>query len=119
VIQIDSDCVIGRDPQSSNAATRGLRPIRIDDPSGQMSRAHFEIRVFNGELLVVDRNSLNGLLMRDPDAQEWTRLTPWQPVAWQPGTALQVGGRTMYLHTPGTPLPSQRPKAYAQPSMSR
>ncbi len=43
--EIDRDCVLGRDPHDSDAVERGLRPVRIDDRTGEMSRAHVEIRL--------------------------------------------------------------------------
>ncbi len=64
-IDIDRDCVIGRDPNGSDAAQRGLRPVRIDDHSGEMSRAHAEVRIVGGEVVIVDRNSTNGVFVRD------------------------------------------------------
>ncbi|BBX03811.1 hypothetical protein BST36_02895 [Mycolicibacterium moriokaense] len=96
-LRIDRDCVIGRDPHGSSAAREGLRPLRIDDSSGLMSRAHMEIRIVDGGLVVIDRNSTNGVLMREPGQQVWTRLVPWQPVAFRPGTSVRVGGRTLHV----------------------
>ncbi|WP_267306843.1 MMPL family transporter [Mycobacterium barrassiae] len=98
-LRIDRDCVIGRDPHGSSAAREGLRPLRIDDSSGLMSRAHMEIRIVDGELVVLDRNSTNGVLMREPGQQIWTRLVPWQPVVFRAGASVRVGGRTLHVES--------------------
>ena len=77
-----------------------------------MSRAHMEIRLVGGELVVVDRNSTNGVLMRQPGQQVWTRLTPWQPAAFRAGASIQVGGRTLHVQS-HTAAPQTRERSYA------
>jgi len=98
-IEIDGDCVIGREPHGSSAVRQGFRPIAIHDTSGLMSRAHLEIRLLDGELVIADRNSTNGVLMREPGQHVWKRLTPWQPVLFRVGAALQVGGRILHVQS--------------------
>lgn len=115
-LRIDRDSVIGRDPHNSSAAHSGLRPLRIDDGSGLMSRAHMEIRLVDGELTVVDRNSTNGVLLREPGQQAWVRLAPWQPAIFREGASIQVGGRT--LHVQSHTEPTQRiQRVYAHASV--
>ena len=109
--EIDGACVIGRDPQNASAANKDLRPIRIDDESGLMSRAHLEVRQVDGELVVVDRNSTNGVMMRDQGQHEWTRLAPWQPAVWRMGASIRVGGRTLQLLPAGAHRPPRQPHA--------
>jgi putative drug exporter of the RND superfamily len=109
--EIDGACVIGRDPQNASSANKGLRPIRIDDESGLMSRAHLEVRQVDGELVVVDRNSTNGVMMRDQGQHEWTRLAPWQPAVWRMGASIRVGGRTLQLLPAGAHRPPRQPHA--------
>jgi putative drug exporter of the RND superfamily len=107
--EIDRDCVIGRDPHNSNAAKRGLRPVRIDDRTGEMSRAHIEIRFVNGEVVIVDRNSTNGVLVREPAQDGWTRLAPWEPAKWLPGAYVRIGSRTLQLQVLSAPRPQRHP----------
>ncbi|OBA82128.1 hypothetical protein A9W99_12050 [Mycobacterium sp. 1164966.3] len=95
---INRDCVIGRAPHGTDAVRRGLRPVRIEDHAGEMSRAHIEVRVGDTEVVVIDRNSTNGVFMREPAQRGWTRLTPWEPVTWRPGAYVQIGGRILRLH---------------------
>jgi RND superfamily putative drug exporter len=108
--EIDRDCVIGRDPRGSDAVQRGLRPIRIQDGTGRMSRAHVEIRRLNGEVCIVDRSSTNGVFMRQPGQQAWTRLAPWEPVRWVAGASVRIASRTLRLEAPATqPRPRTNP----------
>ena len=109
-IEIDQDLLIGRDPDKANATKLGLRPVRIDDVTGEMSRSHMEIRLFNGEVIVTDRNSANGSLVREQGQQGWTKLAPWTSAQWRPGMSVKIGGRTMRLEFTA-PHPAQlRPR---------
>jgi RND superfamily putative drug exporter len=96
--EIDRDCVIGRDPNGSDAVRRGLHPVCIEDHAGAMSRVHAEIRIINAELVIVDPNSTNGVFVREPTQLGWTKLTPWEPATWRPGAYAQLGGRILRLH---------------------
>ena len=109
--EIDTDCVIGRDPGDSDVALQGLRPIRIDDQSGLMSRAHLEIRFVDGKLMIIDRNSTNGVMLREAGQQGWTPLVAWQPSVWPIGASIRVGGRTLQLRPSIKHRPSLRPHA--------
>ena len=88
----------GRDPHGSDAAQSGLRAVRIDDHSGQMSRAHAELHIVDGKVFIADRNSTNGVFVREQAQLRWSRLTPWEPVVWYPGAYVQIGGRILRLH---------------------
>jgi RND superfamily putative drug exporter len=108
--EIDRDCVIGRAPHGSDAAKRGLRPVRIDDHAGEMSRAHIEVRIVSGQVVVVDRNSTNGVFVREPAQQGWTKLPPGEPATWRPGAYVQIGGRILRLHVPAEEWPRHGPR---------
>src|SRR5215470_20340745 len=82
---IDGDCVVGRAPEKSSAILDGVRPVRIDGMTGGMSRVHMAIRHVDDQVLVVDVGSRNGVLLREPAARSWTRLTPWRPAVWHHG----------------------------------
>lgn len=110
-LAIDRDCVIGRDPSDSSAIRQGLRPVCVYDRTGLMSRAHMEIRIVNGELFVVDRDSTNGVLIREPGEQVWTRIAPWRPAVFREGASIQVGGRTLRLQPYKAPHPQQHERA--------
>ncbi|OBK17490.1 MMPL family transporter [Mycobacterium asiaticum] len=118
-IELDRDCVIGRDPRGSDAVTRGLHPVCVDDHAGQMSRAHIEVRIIRGEVVVVDRHSTNGVFLREAAQPGWTRLEPWQPTTWQPGAYLRVGGRILRLQVLSAAGPQRGARVAAQHELPR
>ncbi|MBF6292296.1 FHA domain-containing protein [Nocardia farcinica] len=90
-----ADAVLGRDPEHSDAAQRGLVPLKVDDASGGMSRAHAEIRLVNWDVTVVDRGSTNGTRTRLPGYRDWVRLNPGQPMILVPGAEVMLGNRVL------------------------
>ncbi len=99
-----ADAVLGRDPQNSDAAQRGMTPFKIEDNSGGMSRAHAEIRLINWDATIVDRGSTNGTRARLPGYQDWIHLIPNQPLAMIHGTELMLGNRVL-RYDPTAPPP--------------
>nr|WP_228537066.1 FHA domain-containing protein [Nocardia sp. XZ_19_231] len=99
-----ADAVIGRDPEFSDAAQRGLIPLRIDDTSGGMSRAHAEVHLVNWDVQLIDRGSTNGTRSRHPGYRDWVRLTPNQPMVLVPGTEVMIGNRVL-RYEPAAPPP--------------
>ncbi|MBF6465879.1 FHA domain-containing protein [Nocardia beijingensis] len=97
---LDSDCVLGREPEYSEAVARGARPLRLEDTSGGMSRAHAEIRLVEWDVTVVDGGSTNGTHIRHPGRQEWVRAVPGRPVTLAPGAQIQLGGRVLTFDSP-------------------
>ncbi|MFE9577827.1 FHA domain-containing protein [Nocardia sp. NPDC006044] len=92
---LDNDCVLGREPEHADAVSRGARPVRLEDASGGMSRAHAEIRLIDWDVTVVDGGSTNGTHVRQPAHQDWTRAIPGHPVKLTPGAQVQLGGRVV------------------------
>ncbi|MGN2641569.1 FHA domain-containing protein [Nocardia takedensis] len=99
-----ADAVLGRDPEHSEAAQRGLIPLKVDDSSGGMSRAHAEIHLVNWDVTVVDRGSTNGTRTRLPGYRDWIRLTPNQPMILVQGTEVMIGNRVL-RYEPAAPPP--------------
>ncbi|HLS78306.1 MAG TPA: FHA domain-containing protein [Nocardia sp.] len=99
-----ADAVLGRDPEHSDAAHQGLVPLKIDDVSGGMSRAHAEIRLVNWDVTVVDRGSTNGTRVRPPGYRDWIRLHPYQPMTLIHGAEIMLGNRVLRLE-PAAPPP--------------
>lgn len=98
-IELERDCVLGRDPRASDAVVKGgLRPVLIEDVTEQLSRAHLEVRIVNGEVVITDRQATNGSFIRNPVDPGWSRLEPWVPTTWRPGASVRIGGRTLVLH---------------------
>lgn len=99
-----ADAVLGRDPQNSDAAQRGLQPFKIEDTSGGMSRAHAEIHLVNWDVTIADRGSMNGTHVRLPGRQDWIRVLPNRPMTLPFGAELMLGGRVLRLD-PTAPTP--------------
>ncbi|BDT91020.1 hypothetical protein IFM12275_09960 [Nocardia sputorum] len=97
---LDSDCVLGREPEYAEAVARGARPLRLEDSSGGMSRAHAEIRLVDWDVTVVDGGSTNGTHIRHPGRQDWVRAVPGRPVTLAPGAQIQLGGRVLTFDSP-------------------
>ncbi|TDE88110.1 FHA domain-containing protein [Occultella glacieicola] len=92
---LDDNYVLGRNPDSDPAVREGvLRPIRLDDTSGALSRVHAEIRLSGWDVVLIDRGSANGTYVAASDEQSWQRLTPNQHFVLTPGTHVRVGQRT-------------------------
>ncbi|MBF6297592.1 FHA domain-containing protein [Nocardia amamiensis] len=98
-----ADAVIGRDPEHSAAAERGLVPLRVEDASGGMSRAHAEIRLVNWDVTVVDRGSTNGTRTRLPGYRDWMRLAPNQSMVLVPGAEIMLGNRVLRFELAAPP----------------
>lgn len=98
-----ADAVAGRDPEHSGAARAGLVPLKIDDNSGGMSRAHAEIRLVNWDVTVLDRGSTNGTRVRLPGYRDWVRLQPGQPMTLMVGAEIMLGNRMLRLEPVAPP----------------
>ncbi|MCM6776144.1 FHA domain-containing protein [Nocardia sp. CDC159] len=99
-----ADAVLGRDPDNSEPARRGLVPLRVEDASGGMSRAHAEIHLVNWDVMLVDRGSTNGTRARPPGYRDWIRLPPNQPLALVHGAEIMLGNRVLRFE-PAAPPP--------------
>lgn len=105
---VAGDLLVGRDPEPMVAARGGiasvgigpLDPIRINDTSGSMSRAHCELRLIDWEVRVVDAGSVNGTYVRLPRAPGWITLRRGQEAVLYPGSQLRVGNRSLLFEAP-------------------
>ncbi|MFC9892371.1 FHA domain-containing protein [Nocardia sp. NPDC127579] len=98
-----ADAVLGRDPEHSDAARRGLVPLKVEDSSGGMSRAHAELHLVNWDVTLIDRGSTNGTRTRLPGYRDWVRLNPNQPMALIPGTEVMIGNRVLRFEAAAPP----------------
>ncbi|MFI6955425.1 FHA domain-containing protein [Nocardia sp. NPDC050408] len=99
-----ADAVLGRDPEHSEQAGRGMVPLKVEDSSGGMSRAHAEVLLLNWDVSLVDRGSTNGTRTRLPGYRDWIRLPPNQPMGLIPGTEIMIGNRVLRFE-PAAPPP--------------
>ena len=91
---LDDNYLRGRNPEVDEAVIRSeLRPIRLDDDSGTLSRVHAEIRLDGWDVLLLDRGSANGTYIANAGQQGWNRLPPNAPVVLSPGTHVRTGRR--------------------------
>jgi hypothetical protein len=105
---VASDLMIGRDPEPMVAGRGGiasmgigpLNPIRINDTSGSMSRAHCELRLVDWDVRVVDAGSVNGTYVRLPRSPGWISLRRGQETVLYPGSELRVGSRSLLFEAP-------------------
>jgi len=98
---IDTEYLVGRGTEGDPRVKSGeLRPIRVDDPSGSVSRVHAEVRLRGWEVLLVDSGSRNGTQIALPGKTVWTRLTPSESVRLVPGTQVRLGARTFVFESP-------------------
>ncbi|MEV5837402.1 FHA domain-containing protein [Nocardia sp. NPDC052112] len=99
-----ADAVLGRDPEHSEQARRGMVPLKVEDSSGGMSRAHAEVLLVNWDVSLVDRGSTNGTRTRLPGYRDWIRIPPDQPMILIPGTEIMIGNRVL-RYEPAAPPP--------------
>lgn len=91
---LDDNYLLGRNPEVDEAVISSrLRPIRLDDDSGTLSRVHAEIRLEGWDVLLADRGSANGTFLAGAGQSGWTRLAPRRPVVLTPGTHVRIGRR--------------------------
>ena len=91
---LDDNYLLGRNPEVDDAVISSrLRPIRLDDDSGTLSRVHAEIRLEGWDVLLVDRGSANGTHVAGAGQSGWTRLAPHRPIVLTPGTHVRIGRR--------------------------
>jgi hypothetical protein len=94
-IVLHRSCVFGREPERSESARRGATPVRLPDQSGQMSRAHAEVRLVEWDVMVVDLGSTNGTFVRLPGDAQPRRLTAGNGITLVPGAEVTIGGRVL------------------------
>jgi len=98
---LDDDYLLGRDPDHDGDVLAGrLRPLRLDDNSGTLSRAHVEIRLQEWDVTLVDRGSANGTYVAAPQQQAWVAVVPHQAFALTAGSQVGLGRRTFTFESP-------------------
>jgi len=92
--RLDVDYVIGREPQHDPDVLAGaVRPLRIADTEGVVSRRHARVALIGWDVHVVDLGSANGTFVQLPgtlSATNWSPTSPpsSRPAPWSRGAAL-------------------------------
>ncbi len=95
-IPVQHDLVIGRDPSVDDLVSgRKALPIRIEDDTSSVSRAHLLVALDGWEVLISDRGSSNGTAVRGSDAEPWRQLSPSERVQISTGTQIKLGERLL------------------------
>lgn len=90
---VEQFALIGRAPRPQPGDPQG-RLVAVDDPTGELSKTHAEIRAAGGAWWVTDRGSSNGTTVLDPDGRAVV-LKPGQHEPLRQGTRVRLGGRTL------------------------
>ncbi|MFF3666537.1 FHA domain-containing protein [Microtetraspora malaysiensis] len=96
-LSLDSDYVLGRDPERAPEAQSGeARPARVTSPDGSVSRRHLRITLDGWDVTLVDLGSVNGTQIQPPGDPNFYDIPPNEVVAIAPGTTVRIGvSRTM------------------------
>jgi hypothetical protein len=95
-IPVQNDMVIGRDPSVDELVAGGTAlPIRVEDETSSISRAHLLVSLDGWEVLIADRGSSNGTAIRTGDAEPWRRLATSERVHIATGTQIKLGERLL------------------------
>jgi hypothetical protein len=92
--RLDVDYVVGREPQGDPDVAAGtVRPLRITDADGVVSRRHLRVALVGWDVQVMDLGSANGTFVSLPGDAQQHRLVANQPVVVRPGTQVTMGRR--------------------------
>ena len=92
--RLDVDYVVGREPQQDPEVVAGtVRPLRITDADGVVSRRHARVALVGWDVHVVDLGSANGTFVQLPGDPQRHQLVANQPVVVRPGTQVTLGRR--------------------------
>ncbi|HET9082066.1 MAG TPA: FHA domain-containing protein [Trebonia sp.] len=93
-VALDGDYVLGREPALDGEVLAGrARPLRINDPSGTVSRLHLKVSLVGWQVEVADLGSANGSLLQS--LGEERTLTPFEPAVIEPGARIEIGQRSV------------------------
>ena len=100
VFQLDSDYLIGRDPESDERVRSGsVRGVPVQDTSNQISRIHARLELRGWDVVVIDNASTNGTFVSAPQNPGWQRLPSGGEHVLVQGTRVRVGHRTLAFNT--------------------
>ncbi|MGH8908988.1 MAG: FHA domain-containing protein [Egibacteraceae bacterium] len=94
VYRLDSDYVLGREPELDDAVRAGrARPIPLPDDTREISRVHAAVRLDGWDVMVIDLGSVNGTRVQLPGGPSWVFVGQQQPTPITPGAVMRIGPR--------------------------
>ena len=95
-ISVNHDLVIGREPEVEDTVRGGAaQPVRVEDASQSVSRAHLRVELQEWDAYVVDLGSSNGTRVRRQEGEDWIELTPQDRQLIETGSVVMLGEREM------------------------
>ena len=95
-VPVRNDLLIGREPGGDPLVTDdAATPVRIEDDTQSVSRAHLHVVLRDWDVLVADRGSSNGTLIQPAAGAPWERLPPREPRLVLTGARLRLGEREL------------------------
>lgn len=95
-ISVLHDMVVGREPEVEDTVRAGAaQPVRVEDESQSVSRAHLRVELDGWDAYVIDLGSSNGTRVRRQDGEDWIDLTPQARQLIETGTVIMLGEREM------------------------
>ncbi len=102
VVALDRPVVLGRAPQATRVASAELpRLVSLPSPQHDISRTHAEVRLDDGDVLVTDLDSTNGVLVQRPGRGS-RRLRAGEPVVLHEGETVDLGDGITFVVERGT-----------------
>lgn len=99
VLRLDTDYVMGRDPERAEPVTAGkARPARVADRNGSVSRRHLHVMLKDWDVMLVDLGSVNGTYVLPPGESEHQQIPTGTPVQIWPGTMVRLGASRSFRY---------------------
>jgi hypothetical protein len=101
--RLDLDYVVGREPQGDPEVASGtVRPLRVIDSDGIVSRRHLRIMLVGWNVQAMDLGSANGTTVQFPEETERITLQPNRPLLLRPGAQISMGRRWLRFESQHT-----------------
>ena len=101
--RLDLDYVVGREPQGDPEVASGtVRPLRVIDSDGIVSRRHLRIMLVGWNVQAMDLGSANGTTVQFPEEAERITLQPNRPLLLRPGAQISMGRRWLRFESQHT-----------------
>lgn len=95
---IDTDMIVGREPQFHAAVVAGqVEPVIVLDQELNLSREHFSIRLDGWDVMVMDLNSSNGTYLMRHNTPVWEQISATHETAVSAGDRLRAGARVFQI----------------------